>query len=79
MPRNVVVGAYQAQWEGTKDKMIDKHAEIVKDAAKKGVQILCFQELFLGNIGVYICYDRHFPEGVRILGLMVRQTLYLAH
>jgi len=69
MPRNVVVGAYQAQWEGTKDKMIDKHAEIVKDAAKKGVQILCFQELFLGNIGVYICYDRHFPEGARILGL----------
>ncbi len=22
-----------------------------------------------GNIGVYICYDRHFPEGARILGL----------
>ena len=22
-----------------------------------------------GNIGVYICYDRHFPEGWRILGL----------
>jgi N-carbamoylputrescine amidase len=22
-----------------------------------------------GKIGVYICYDRHFPEGARILGL----------
>jgi len=22
-----------------------------------------------GRIGVYICYDRHFPEGARILGL----------
>ncbi len=22
-----------------------------------------------GNVGVYICYDRHFPEGARILGL----------
>ena len=21
------------------------------------------------NIGVYICYDRHFPEGARILGM----------
>src|SRR5919108_4388539 len=21
------------------------------------------------NVGVYICYDRHFPEGARILGL----------
>lgn len=23
----------------------------------------------VGTIGVYICYDRHFPEGARILGL----------
>ncbi|MFM8313418.1 MAG: nitrilase-related carbon-nitrogen hydrolase, partial [Deltaproteobacteria bacterium] len=22
-----------------------------------------------GNVGVYICYDRHFPEGARCLGL----------
>jgi len=22
-----------------------------------------------GRVGVYICYDRHFPEGARILGL----------
>jgi beta-ureidopropionase len=22
-----------------------------------------------GKVGVYICYDRHFPEGARILGL----------
>ena len=23
----------------------------------------------VGRVGVYICYDRHFPEGARILGL----------
>ena len=23
----------------------------------------------VGKIGVYICYDRHFPEGARALGL----------
>ena len=23
----------------------------------------------VGKVGVYICYDRHFPEGARILGL----------
>ena len=26
-------------------------------------------ETALGTIGVYICYDRHFPEGARCLGL----------
>ena len=26
-------------------------------------------ETAVGKIGVYICYDRHFPEGARILGL----------
>jgi N-carbamoylputrescine amidase len=26
-------------------------------------------ETAVGNIGVYICYDRHFPEGARALGL----------
>ena len=168
MPNKIVVGIYQAKWEGSKEKMIDKHEAIAIKAAKEGVQILCFQELFYGpyfpaeqdkkwyalaeridgptikrftkiardnkiililpiyeeemtglyyntavvvnsdgmilgkyrkshlphlpgfwekfyfkpgnlgypvfktdlaNIGVYICYDRHFPEGARILGL----------
>ncbi len=27
-----------------------------------------FQTRF-GKVGVYICYDRHFPEGARVLGL----------
>jgi N-carbamoylputrescine amidase len=26
-------------------------------------------ETAVGTIGVYICYDRHFPEGARLLGL----------
>ena len=26
-------------------------------------------ETAVGKIGVYICYDRHFPEGARALGL----------
>ena len=26
-------------------------------------------ETAYGNVGVYICYDRHFPEGARALGL----------
>ena len=28
------------------------------------------------NIGVYICYDRHFPEGARILGLQGAEIVF---
>ena len=30
--------------------------------------IPCFDTAF-AKVGVYICYDRHFPEGARALGL----------
>ncbi len=30
-----------------------------------------------GKIGVYICYDRHFPEGPRILGLHGAEIVYI--
>ncbi len=29
-----------------------------------------------GNIGVYICYDRHFPEGARCLGLAGAEIVF---
>jgi N-carbamoylputrescine amidase len=29
-----------------------------------------------GKIGVYICYDRHFPEGARALGLNGAEIVY---
>ncbi len=28
------------------------------------------------NVGVYICYDRHFPEGARLLGLNGAEIVY---
>ena len=178
MPRLVRAGLIQSKLdvsteqpiEKIKSAMLEKHLSMIEDAAKKGVQVLCLQELFYGpyfcaeqktkwyamveripdgpttklmqevakkhqmvlvipiyeeeitgiyyntasvinydgtylgkyrkhhiphcdpgfwekfyfkpgnlgypvfktpyaNIGVYICYDRHFPEGARILGL----------
>jgi N-carbamoylputrescine amidase len=33
-------------------------------------------ETAAGRIGVYICYDRHFPEGWRALGLNGAQLVY---
>lgn len=29
-----------------------------------------------GKVGVYICYDRHFPEGARLLGLNGAEIIY---
>jgi N-carbamoylputrescine amidase len=33
-------------------------------------------ETAVGTIGVYICYDRHFPEGARILGLKGAEIVF---
>ena len=41
--------------EQIKKSMIDKHVKYVDDAAKQGVQILCFQELFYGP---YFCAEQ---------------------
>ncbi len=30
-----------------------------------------------GRVGVYICYDRHFPEGARVLGLRGAEIVYI--
>ena len=38
-----------------KKSMIDKHVGMIDDAAKKGVQILCMQELFYGP---YFCAEQ---------------------
>ena len=35
----------------------------------------CFDTAF-GRIGVYICYDRHFPEGARALGLNGAEIIF---
>src|SRR5919109_394169 len=34
-------------------------------------------ETAIGRVGVYICYDRHFPEGARILGLNGAEIVFI--
>lgn len=31
----------------------------------------------IGRVGVYICYDRHFPEGARMLGLNGAEIVFI--
>ena len=55
--RNVVGGLIQmsnplndatAPVEKIRDAMLEKHLPFIEDAGKKGVQILCLQEIFNG-------------------------------
>ena len=63
MARVVRCGLIQAKNELTPDHpladvkqaMIDKHVRMVEEAAAKGVQILCLQEIFYGP---YFCSEQ---------------------
>jgi N-carbamoylputrescine amidase len=34
-------------------------------------------ETAVGRVGMYICYDRHFPEGARLLGLQDAEIVFI--
>src|SRR5450756_3008455 len=63
MPRTVRGGLIQVKadvsLEGSTDdikrRMIDKHMPLIEDAGKRGVQVLCLQELFYGP---YFCAEQ---------------------
>ena len=64
MPRIVRCGLIQAANEEPADSsiekikkaMVDKHVAMIEGAAKKGVQIICLQELFYGP---YFCAEQN--------------------
>ncbi len=50
---NIVTAAIvQTAWTGDKESMIQLHERYVEEAAAKGAQVMCFQELFYGP---YFC------------------------
>ena len=69
MPRIVTGALLQAEWTGDKELMIQKHEKAAHKAAKKGAQVMLFQELFYGP---YFCqvqdpkyyeYTEKIPDG----------------
>lgn len=58
--RNEIVapqgGADKATIAKIKQAMLDKHLKMIQEAASKGVQVLCFQEIFNGP---YFCAEQH--------------------
>ena len=49
-------GTDKATIKKIKDNMMEKHLKFTKDAKDKGVQILCYQEIFNGP---YFCAEQH--------------------
>ena len=49
--------------------VIQPIAEIGEICRAKGIILHCDAVQAVGKVGIYICYDRHFPEGWRALGL----------
>jgi beta-ureidopropionase len=69
MSQIVRAAILQTSWTGSKDTMIDEHERQMREAAKQGAQIICFQELFYGP---YFCqvqdtkfyeYTEEIPNG----------------
>ena len=53
--QTTLAGSTEQPIETIKKAMIDKHVGMIADAAKKGVKILCMQELFYGP---YFCAEQ---------------------
>ena len=69
MSQIVRAAILQTAWTGSKESMIAEHERQMREAAKQGAQIICFQELFYGP---YFCqvqdakfydYTEEIPNG----------------
>jgi len=66
---SVKAAIVQTDWTGDKESMIERHEQYLADAAARGTQVMCFQELFYGP---YFCqvqeteyygYAEAIPDG----------------
>jgi N-carbamoylputrescine amidase len=58
---NIVRAAIvQTEWTGDQESMIEKSVEYAREAARQGVQVMCFQELFYGPYFCQVQEDEYF-------------------
>jgi N-carbamoylputrescine amidase len=78
----VRAGLIQAAWTGDQTSMVERHVDLTREAASRGVQVLCFQELFNGP---YFCqvqddayheYAEAVPDGPTVgrFAALARET-----
>src|SRR5680860_134859 len=77
--RNIVRTAItQATWTGDQESMIQKHEEFVRTAAKDGVQVICFQELFHGPYFGIVQDSKYYEYAHPLPGPLVERFQKLA-
>ena len=82
MTRTVRGALVQATWTGDKDSMIEKHVKYAHEAAARGAQVMCFQELFYGPYfcqvqdSKYYSYTESIPDGptTRMMQDLAKET-----
>ena len=58
---NIVRAAIvQTEWTGDQESMIEKSVEYAREAARQGVKVMCFQELFYGPYFCQVQEDEYF-------------------
>ncbi len=68
----------QATWTGDKESMLDKHERFARDAAARGAQVICFQELFYGPYFGITQDAKYYRYAESASGPIVRQFAELA-
>ena len=82
MPNLVKAALVQAEWTGEKESMVDKHVGYVREAASRGVRVMCFQELFHAPYFCQVQENDHFqyaesvPQGptTRLMRELAKET-----
>jgi N-carbamoylputrescine amidase len=68
-------GTYQGKYRKTHIPLLDGFYE--KYYFRPGNLGFPVFDTAVGKVGVYICYDRHFPEGARVLGLNGAEIVFI--
>jgi N-carbamoylputrescine amidase len=69
----------QAEWTGEKESMLDKNVGYARDAAARGAQVLCFQEIFTSSYFCTVQDAKYYDEAEEIpSGPTVQRMIALA-
>lgn len=78
MTKIVRAALVQAKWAGDKESMVSSSIALAREAASRGAQILCFQELFYGPYFCQVQEPKYYSYAERVPGPTTEQMMQLA-